>query len=39
MERLLKENPLPWLLEPQDPSIRYWTLTDIKDLEHENERV
>ena len=29
---LLHNNPLPWLLEDDNPSIRYWTLVDI--LEH-----
>jgi hypothetical protein len=23
--------PLPWLLDPEEPSVRYWTLTDILD--------
>jgi hypothetical protein len=27
----LNGDPLPWLLEPEPPSIRYWTLTDILD--------
>lgn len=26
---LLNGDPLPWLLEPADPSVRYWTLRDI----------
>ncbi len=25
----LKGNPLPWLLDPENPSVRYWTLVDI----------
>ena len=25
----LKSDPLPWLLEPDSPSVRYWTLRDI----------
>ena len=25
----LDENPLPWLLEPGNPSVRYWTLIDV----------
>lgn len=25
----LKADPLPWLLEPENPSVRYWTLVDI----------
>jgi len=24
-----RETALPWLLEPENPSVRYWTLTDI----------
>lgn len=27
----LKGDPLPWLLDPENPSVRYWTLTDILD--------
>jgi hypothetical protein len=27
----LNGDPLPWLLEPETPSIRYWTLIDILD--------
>ncbi len=27
----LKNDPLPWLLEPENPSVRYWTLVDILD--------
>lgn len=27
----LNGNPLPWLLDPENPSVRYWTLTDILD--------
>ena len=30
MEKL-KGDPLPWLLDPENPSIRYWTLVDILD--------
>ena len=26
---LLNADPLPWLLEPADPSVRYWTLRDV----------
>src|SRR5512139_336007 len=25
----LKGDPLPWLLDPESPSIHYWTLVDI----------
>jgi hypothetical protein len=28
----LNGDPLPWLLEPANPSIRYWALTDLLDL-------
>jgi hypothetical protein len=27
----LNGNPLPWLLDPENPSVRYWTLVDILD--------
>src|SRR5512137_1730097 len=34
-ERLIMQNlkgdPIPWLLDPENPSIRYWTLVDILD--------
>jgi hypothetical protein len=26
---VLRDDPIPWLLEPESPSIRSWTLTDI----------
>jgi len=26
---VLRGDPIPWLLEPPNPSVRYWTLTDI----------
>lgn len=29
--KYLKGDPLPWLLEPENPSVRYWTLVDILD--------
>jgi hypothetical protein len=25
----LKNDPLPWLMEPSNPSVRYWTMVDI----------
>jgi len=28
---LLKGNPIPWLLEENTPSVRYFTLTDLED--------
>jgi hypothetical protein len=27
--RLLNGDPLPWLLDPANPSVRYWTLVDV----------
>lgn len=30
-QKYLNEDPLPWLLEPENPSVRYWTLTDLLD--------
>jgi hypothetical protein len=32
----LKADPTPWLLEPSNPSVRYWTLLDILDREPDN---
>ena len=32
----LNGNPLPWLLDTEDPSVRYWTLVDILNR-HEDE--
>lgn len=26
---VLNGDPIPWLLEPENPSVRYWTLTDL----------
>jgi hypothetical protein len=31
LHKYLIDNPLPWLLDLENPSIRYWTLTDILD--------
>jgi hypothetical protein len=30
-QKHLNGDPLPWLLDPEDPSVRYWTLRDILD--------
>lgn len=30
-QKLLNGDPLPWLLDPENPSVRYWTLIDILD--------
>jgi hypothetical protein len=29
VSKRLKGDPLPWLLEPEDPSVRHWALVDI----------
>ena len=31
--------PLPWLLEPENPSVRYWTLLDILDYSDDDPEV
>jgi hypothetical protein len=36
---VLKGDPLPWLLEPENPSVRYWTLTDILDRPADDPEV
>lgn len=36
---LLNGNPLPWLLEPENPFIRYWTLLDILDRAENDPEV
>lgn len=28
-QKRLNGDPIPWLLEPENPSVRYWTLVDI----------
>jgi hypothetical protein len=30
-QRRLNGDPIPWLLDPENPSVRYWTLLDILD--------
>ena len=30
-DKYLNGNPLPWMLDPENPSVRYWTLIDILD--------
>lgn len=30
-QKSLHADPLPWLLEPDTPSVRYWTLVDLLD--------
>ena len=29
--KYLNSDPLPWLLDPEYPSVRWWTLVDILD--------
>jgi len=35
----LKGDPLPWLLDPENPSIRYWTLLDILERAPDDPEV
>lgn len=35
----LNGDPLPWLLDPENPSVRYWTLIDILDRPADNPEV
>jgi hypothetical protein len=35
----LKEDRTEWLLEPSDPSVRYWALKDLLDLEEDHTDV
>ncbi len=36
---VLNEDKTEWLLEPGDPSVRYWTLKDLQDLEEDDPDV
>ena len=36
---MLRGDPLPWLLEPENPSVRYWTLVDLLDLPVDDPEV
>jgi predicted aconitase with swiveling domain len=38
-QSFLKADPLPWLLEPDNPSVRYYTLTELLDRPSDNEEV
>jgi hypothetical protein len=38
-QSLLKEDPIPWLLEAEDASIRHFTLTDLLDLPPDDPQV
>ena len=35
----LNGDPLPWLLDPENPSVRYWTLIDIRNRPASNPQV
>ena len=35
----LKSNPLPWLLDPDNPSVRYWTLVDLLERQVDDLEV
>jgi hypothetical protein len=35
----LNADPVPWLLEPENPSVRYWTLVDILDRPTDDPEV
>ena len=36
---VLKGDPIPWLLEAENPSVRYWTLTDIVGRSADSPKV
>ena len=36
---MLKADPTDWLLEPDNPSVRYWTLTDLLDRPEDDPQV
>ncbi|RPI88009.1 MAG: hypothetical protein EHM41_02905 [Chloroflexi bacterium] len=38
-QKLLKGDPLPWLLDPENPSVRYWTLVDILECLTNDQEV
>ena len=35
----LNDDPLPWLLEVENPSVRYWTLRDLLDRDSKDREV
>ncbi len=35
----LNNDPIPWLLEPENPSVRYWTLLDVLDRAADDPEV
>ena len=38
-QSFLKADPIPWLLEPENPSVRYFTLTEILDRPSDDKEV
>jgi hypothetical protein len=36
---VLKADPTEWLLEPSDPSVRFWALQDLKDRDRTHSEV
>jgi hypothetical protein len=36
---MLRADPTEWLLEPENPSVRYWTLTDVLDRPTDDPEV
>ena len=38
-QRHLNADPLPWLLQPENPSVRYWALTDVLDQPASDQQV
>jgi hypothetical protein len=38
-QSFLKADPIPWLLEPENPSVRYFSLTGILDRPSDNNEV
>ncbi len=35
----MKDDPLPWLLDPADPSVRYWVMIDLLDRPADDPEV
>jgi len=38
-QSFLKADPIPWLLEPENPPVRYFTLTEILDHPSDDKEV
>ena len=38
-QKRLNSDPLPWLLEPDNPSVRFWTMVDLLDREVSDPEV